>query len=70
MLVRIAPDGQVLYSMRLTLSLACVMVFRYYPLDTQKCNVILGACKFSLVPRAKLSNYIYTKFPIYTCEKL
>ncbi|XP_022688119.1 glycine receptor subunit alpha-3-like isoform X3 [Varroa jacobsoni] len=43
MLVRIAPDGQVLYSMRLTLSLACVMVFRYYPLDTQKCNVILGA---------------------------
>lgn len=42
-LIKMAPDGRILYSMRLTLRLSCHMSFRNYPLDTQRCHVILGA---------------------------
>lgn len=42
-LIRMSPDGHVLYSMRLTLTLSCHMSFRNYPLDTQTCYVIVGA---------------------------
>lgn len=41
-LLRIHPNGDILFSMRLTLKLSCHMVFKHYPLDTQKCNVVLG----------------------------
>ncbi|KAL3181956.1 hypothetical protein MRX96_035675 [Rhipicephalus microplus] len=36
-LVDITPDGDVYYTMRLTLELACPMRFRRYPLDIQRC---------------------------------
>ncbi|KAK2704828.1 glutamate-gated chloride channel-like isoform X3 [Artemia franciscana] len=35
--VRIFPDGGVLYSIRLSLTLACPMNLKLYPLDRQKC---------------------------------
>nr|UOV21289.1 cysloop ligand-gated ion channel, glycine receptor, gly-5 [Ixodes ricinus] len=41
-LVKIGPDGEVLFSMRLTLRLACFMSFRHFPLDTQRCHILLG----------------------------
>ncbi|XP_064471095.1 glycine receptor subunit alphaZ1-like isoform X2 [Ornithodoros turicata] len=41
-LVKISPDGEVLFSMRLTLRLACFMSFRHFPLDTQRCHILLG----------------------------
>ncbi|XP_064469159.1 glycine receptor subunit alpha-2-like [Ornithodoros turicata] len=41
-LVDISPDGQVFYSMRLSLELACRMHFDHYPLDTQRCPMHLG----------------------------
>ncbi|XP_023220849.1 glycine receptor subunit alpha-3-like [Centruroides sculpturatus] len=41
-LLRIHPNGDILFSMRLTLKLHCHMIFKHYPLDTQKCNVVLG----------------------------
>ncbi|XP_064469160.1 glycine receptor subunit alpha-2-like [Ornithodoros turicata] len=40
-LVKIAPDGRVSYSMRITLSLACLMNFRRFPLDKQACPMVL-----------------------------
>uniref|UniRef100_A0A061QLN6 Putative Cys-loop channel protein n=1 Tax=Cupiennius salei TaxID=6928 RepID=A0A061QLN6_CUPSA len=41
-LIKLSPDGTVLFSMRLTLRLSCHMTFRHYPLDTQRCWVVLG----------------------------
>lgn len=50
-LVKIGLDGEVLFSMRLTLRLACFMSFRHFPLDTQRCHILLGPCE-SAVHRA------------------
>lgn len=41
-LVKLGPDGDVLFSMRLTLRLACFMSFKHFPLDTQRCHILLG----------------------------
>ncbi|KAH6930941.1 hypothetical protein HPB50_021043 [Hyalomma asiaticum] len=40
-LVRIFPNGRVLYSVRLDLRLSCTMDFQLYPFDTQKCHIIM-----------------------------
>lgn len=38
MFLRIYPDGQVLYSVRLSMTLSCPMELQLYPLDVQRCN--------------------------------
>ncbi|XP_077983267.1 glycine receptor subunit alpha-2-like [Glandiceps talaboti] len=40
-LLRISPNGDVLYSMRLTLTLACYMNLQNYPMDLQICEMLL-----------------------------
>ncbi|XP_075740537.1 glycine receptor subunit alpha-3-like [Rhipicephalus microplus] len=40
-LVRIFPDGHILYSVRLDLRLSCTLDFQLYPFDTQKCHIIM-----------------------------
>ncbi|GFQ79040.1 glycine receptor subunit alpha-3 [Trichonephila clavata] len=42
-LIKLSPDGRILFSMRLTLRLSCHMTFRLYPLDAQRCWVVLGS---------------------------
>ncbi|CAM1293107.1 GLRA3 (predicted) [Pycnogonum litorale] len=42
-LIRISPNGKILYSMRLTLKLSCHMSLVNYPLDTQRCMIIFGS---------------------------
>jgi len=37
--IRIFPDGYVLYSIRVSLTLACPMNLKLYPLDRQKCSL-------------------------------
>jgi len=44
-LIRLSPDGTILYSQRLTLTLACDMIFDKYPMDNQTCKIELGSCK-------------------------
>ena len=44
-LIRLSPDGKILYSQRLTLTLACDMAFSNYPMDNQTCMIELGSCK-------------------------
>lgn len=44
-LIRIHPDGNVLYSTRITLTLSCPMDFKYYPFDEQVCQISLASCK-------------------------
>ncbi len=39
--IRINPDGQVLYSMRMTVTASCPMNFRYFPM-VNKLNIYVG----------------------------
>ena len=43
-LIRLSPDGTILYSQRLTLTLACDMSFTNYPMDNQTCMIDFGSC--------------------------
>ena len=45
-LLRIHPNGEILYSIRLSLTLACPMDLKYYPLDRQTCSIAMASCKF------------------------
>jgi Neurotransmitter-gated ion-channel ligand binding domain len=46
-MIRLSPDGTVLYSQRLTLTLACDMQLDKYPMDNQTCNIEFGSCEYS-----------------------
>lgn len=46
-LLRIYPNGEVLYSIRLSLVLACPMDLKYYPLDKQTCMIRMASCEYS-----------------------
>jgi len=48
-LIRLSPDGTVLYSQRLTLTLRCDMVLNKYPMDNQTCNIEFGSCTYRSV---------------------
>jgi hypothetical protein len=45
-LVRIYPDGNVLFSTRLTLTLGCPMDLMHYPFDKQSCPLKIASCEF------------------------
>ncbi|XP_013786486.1 glutamate-gated chloride channel-like, partial [Limulus polyphemus] len=42
-LLRIYPNGKVLYSIRISLVLACPMDLKYYPLDKQTCSIVMAS---------------------------
>ncbi|XP_076309353.1 glutamate-gated chloride channel-like isoform X1 [Tachypleus tridentatus] len=42
-LLRIYPNGEVLYSIRISLMLSCPMDLKYYPLDKQTCSIIMAS---------------------------
>ncbi|XP_076322621.1 glutamate-gated chloride channel-like [Tachypleus tridentatus] len=42
-LLRIYPNGKVLYSIRISLVLSCPMDLKYYPLDKQTCSIIMAS---------------------------
>lgn len=44
-LLRIHPNGDVLYSIRISLVLFCPMDLKYYPLDKQTCQIKMASCK-------------------------
>lgn len=44
-LVRIHPNGDVMYSTRLTLTLHCTMNLVAFPADEQACGITLASCK-------------------------
>lgn len=46
-LLRIFPNGNVLFSIRISLVLFCPMHLKYYPLDQQTCLIQMASCKFS-----------------------
>ncbi|CAD6199322.1 unnamed protein product [Caenorhabditis auriculariae] len=46
-LVRLKPDGTVLFSSRITIRARCEMDMRRYPLDKQACRLVLGSYAYS-----------------------
>lgn len=44
-LLRLSQDGDILYSMRLTIKASCPMELRNFPMDRQSCPLILGSCE-------------------------
>lgn len=46
--IRISPDGQVLYSMRMTVTAACPMNFRFFPMDHQVCDLEIESYGFRM----------------------
>ncbi|ODM95389.1 Glutamate-gated chloride channel [Orchesella cincta] len=41
--IRIHPDGEVLYSIRISLTLSCPMILKLYPLDKQTCSLRMAS---------------------------
>lgn len=56
-LIRVYSNGDILYSVRLSLTLSCPMSLREYPMDKQTCFIDLASCKCIfggvLTPQAK-----------------
>eukprot|EP00105_Crassostrea_gigas_P029830 XP_011451888.1 PREDICTED: glycine receptor subunit alphaZ1 [Crassostrea gigas] len=46
-LLHINNDGSVLYSMRLSLTLSCMMDLRYFPMDDQTCLILMESFGYS-----------------------
>ena len=48
--IRIFPNGDVLYSIRISLTLSCPMHLKLYPMDRQTCALKIASCRthFSL----------------------
>ena len=44
--VRVFPNGDVLYSIRVSLTCACSMHLALFPLDKQTCNLDVASCKY------------------------
>ncbi|KAJ8982646.1 hypothetical protein NQ317_019047 [Molorchus minor] len=52
-LLRISQDGDILYSMRLTIKAKCPMELKSFPMDRQSCPLIMGKhkkCRSLLIP--------------------
>uniref|UniRef100_A0A673HT50 Gamma-aminobutyric acid receptor subunit beta-2-like n=1 Tax=Sinocyclocheilus rhinocerous TaxID=307959 RepID=A0A673HT50_9TELE len=47
-MIRLHPDGTVLYGLRITTTAACMMDLRRYPLDEQNCTLEIESCEFKL----------------------
>ncbi|KAF6130142.1 gamma-aminobutyric acid type A receptor subunit beta1 [Phyllostomus discolor] len=45
-MIRLHPDGTVLYGLRITTTAACMMDLRRYPLDEQNCTLEIESCEF------------------------
>ena len=48
LLLRLFPDGRVLFSQRMTLKAGCLMDLRKYPMDDQHCPLVIGSCEYFL----------------------
>ncbi|XP_055586932.1 gamma-aminobutyric acid receptor subunit alpha-6 [Uranotaenia lowii] len=46
-LLRLTQDGEILYSMRLTIKASCLMQLRSFPMDRQSCPLVLGSYAYS-----------------------
>lgn len=57
--IRIFPYGSVLYSIRISLTLACPMNLKLYPLDRQTCSLRMASCKCCMVVKAAFLSLLW-----------
>ena len=50
-MTRISEEGDITYSMRLTIKAKCPMMLSNFPMDWQSCPLIFGSCEFFTVMR-------------------
>ncbi|KAK4475974.1 hypothetical protein MN116_001211 [Schistosoma mekongi] len=48
LLIRIQPNGEILYSQKITMRMACQMELRTFPMDTQECDMNIGSYGYTL----------------------
>ena len=58
-MIRISEEGDITYSMRLTIKAKCPMMLSNFPMDWQSCPLIFGSCEFSTVIITMLIMLIY-----------
>ena len=46
-MIKIYGNGNIIYGMRFTTTLACMMDLHNYPLDSQNCTIEIESCKFN-----------------------
>lgn len=52
-MLRVYPNGDVLYSTRISATFACAMNLKDYPVDTQTCSIKVESCKSNFSPLEK-----------------
>ena len=52
---RVDATGNIVYSQRITSTIACPMMLKRYPFDVQKCSLLLESCKYFPYPRSSAS---------------
>ena len=58
-MLRLYPNGTVIYGARITLQLNCMMDLARYPLDSQNCTLEIESCKLTLkFQNSKISTLI------------
>ncbi|KAF3425459.1 hypothetical protein E2986_06603, partial [Frieseomelitta varia] len=64
--IRIFPNGSVLYSIRISLTLSCPMNLKLYPLDRQVCSLRMASCEYT-----NISKFLTVGQPTtwYSCGK-
>ncbi|XP_036149128.1 gamma-aminobutyric acid receptor alpha-like isoform X3 [Monomorium pharaonis] len=62
-LLRITQDGDILYSMRLTIKAKCPMELRNFPMDRQFCPLIMGSCITTVLTLSTISLDSRTDLP-------
>uniref|UniRef100_A0AAR2JGQ8 Gamma-aminobutyric acid (GABA) A receptor, rho 3b n=1 Tax=Pygocentrus nattereri TaxID=42514 RepID=A0AAR2JGQ8_PYGNA len=56
-MLRVYPDGNILYSVRITVTALCTMDFSSFPLDTQNCSLELESCESKTKLKLYWSHY-------------
>ncbi|KAF9407175.1 hypothetical protein HW555_012714 [Spodoptera exigua] len=64
--IRIFPNGNVLYSIRISLTLSCPMNLKLYPLDKQTCSLRMAS--FQVVKNLHLPRFTLEKFLTDYCN--
>nr|XP_012778328.1 gamma-aminobutyric acid receptor subunit rho-2 isoform X1 [Maylandia zebra] len=69
-MLRVFPDGHVLYSLRVTVTAACNMDFSRFPLDSQTCTLELESCPAMFIQMTAVSIPTFCPADAYTDEDL
>ncbi|XP_012710863.3 gamma-aminobutyric acid receptor subunit rho-2 isoform X4 [Fundulus heteroclitus] len=62
-MLRVFPDGHVLYSLRVTVTAACNMDFSRFPLDSQTCTLELESCITTVLTMSTIITGVNASMP-------